>query len=99
MSEEVDKVAYQQFNFQIALDKIETLAHQNNELLDRVDELEKQLKEATDELNSYITHPLENKRFNNASAEADAAMKRFTAKLKKEINKNAKSKQSKGQPV
>ena len=99
MSEEVDRIGYQQLNFQIALDKIETLAHQNNELLDRVDELEKQLKEATDELNSYITHPLEDKRFNNASAEADAAMKRFTAKLKKEINKNAKSKQSKGQPV
>ena len=99
MSEEVDRVGYQQLNFQIALDKIETLAQQNNELLDRVDELEKQLKDATDELNNCITHPLEDKRFNNASAEADAAMKRFTAKLKKEINKNAKSKQSQGQPV
>jgi len=99
MSEEVDRIGYQQLNFQIALDKIETLAQQNNELLDKVDELEKQLKDARDGLNNCTTHPLEDKRFNNASAEADAAMKRFTAKLKKEINKNAKSKQSKGQPV
>ena len=99
MSEEGDRIGYQQLNFQIALDKIETLAQQNNELLDKVDELEKQLKDARDGLNNCTTHPLEDKRFNNASAEADAAMKRFTAKLKKEINKNAKSKQSKGQPV
>ena len=97
MSENVDKVAYQQFNFQIALDKIETLTQQNNELLDKIDELESELKENASKLNNEIVKPLE--RFDNISADADAAMKRFTTKLRKEINKNGKSKQSQGQPV
>ena len=87
---------YQQFNFQIALDKIEALTEQNNELLDQIDRLETQLK------NKEKTHGLReatSSRFEHISKEADAAMKRFTAKLNKEINKNAKSKQSKRQPV
>jgi len=91
-----DKVAYQQFNFQIALEKIETLTEQNNELLDTIDRLEKQLKDNT----IGMTHSLretENNRFTKVSKEADAAMQRFTTKLRKELN--AKSKQSKRESV
>ena len=92
------------FNFEIALEKIDTLTKQNNELLDTIDRLEIQLKETASELNGRIVKPLtvddlRTERFNNVNKEADAAMKRFTTKLRKEINKNAKSKQSQGQPV
>ena len=85
------------FNFEIALEKIDTLTKQNNELLDKIDELEVKLE------NLRSPYPIEpntaTTRYNNISREADAAMKRFTTKLKKEISKNAKSKQSKRQPV
>jgi len=91
------------FNFEIALEKIDTLTKQNNELLDTIDRLEIQLKETASELNDRIVKPLtvddlRTERFNNVNKEADAAMKRFTTKLRKEL-KNAKSKQSQGQPV
>ena len=91
-------------NFEIALEKINTLTKQNNELLDKVDELEAQLKDTITELNNNLIKPLtveeiRSNRFENISTEADAAMERFTAKIKKEINKNAKSKQSQRQPV
>ena len=90
-------------NFEIALEKIDTLTKHNNELLDIIDELEFQLKEVTIELNNKAVEPLEldnmhQKRFNDVNIEADAAMKRFTTKLKREL-KNAKSKQSQRQPV
>ena len=90
-------------NFEIALEKIDTLTKHNNELLDIIDELEFQLKEVTIELNNKAVKPLEldnirQKRFNDVNIEADAAMKRFTTKLKREL-KNAKSKQSQRQPV
>ena len=48
MEKEVN--TYQQFNFQIALEKIETLTQQNNELLDTVERLENQLNVTTEEL-------------------------------------------------
>ena len=91
-------------NFEIALEKIDTLTKQNNELLDTIDQLEIQLKETASELNGRIVKPLtvddlRTERFNTVNKEADAAMKRFTAKLRKELDKNAKSKQSKRQPV
>ena len=91
------------FNFEIALEKIDTLTKQNNELLDTIDRLEIQLKETASELNGRIVKPLtvddlRTERFNTVNKEADAAMKRFTAKLRKEL-KNAKSKQSQGQSV
>ena len=85
------------FNFEIALEKIDTLTNQNNELLDKIDELEAKLESSK---SSHIIKPdTATTRYNNVSREADKAMKRFTAKLNKEINKNAKSKQSKRQPV
>ena len=91
------------FNFEIALEKIDTLTKQNNELLDTIDALEVQLKETALELKNKTVKPLtvddlREKRFNAVNKEADAAMKRFTTKLKKEL-KNAKSKQSKRQSV
>ena len=84
-------------NFEIALEKIDTLTKQNNDLLDSLDQLEIQLEEAKSstpiKLDTAMT------RYDTISREADAAMKRFTAKLKKETSKYAKSKQSKRQPV
>ena len=84
-------------NFEIALEKIDILTKQNNELLDKIDDLEIKLEKA--KLPDVIKLDTATTRYNNISREADAAMKRFTAKLNKEINKNAKSKQSKRQPV
>ena len=88
---------HQQFNFSIALEKIETLTEHNNELLDTVDRLEKQLKEQNTETTHSLREP-QNNRFENIAEEADAAMKRFTTKLRKEL-KNAKPKQSKRKSV
>tara|TARA_Y100000310_G_scaffold325349_1_gene388694 strand:+ start:713 stop:1000 length:288 start_codon:yes stop_codon:yes gene_type:complete len=88
---------YQGFNFQIALEKIETLTQQNNELLDTIDRLEEQLKNNSVKMTHSLREPTSN-RFTKISKEADAAMKRFTTKLRKELS-NAKSKQSKGEPV
>ena len=96
MEEEVN--TYQQFNFQIALDKIEALTEQNNELLDTIDRLENQLKNNNVEITHSLREP-EGKRFEKVAKEADDAMKRFTAKLRKELSKNGKSKQGKGKSV
>ena len=83
-------------NFEIALEKINTLTKQNNELLDSLDQLEIQLKEAK---SSNITKPeTATTRYNNISREADKAMKRYKEYLKKAF-KSVKSKQSKRQPV
>ena len=93
-----DKAAYQQFNFQIAIDKIESLTEQNNELLDTVDRLEMQLKDRNAEMNHVLREP-ENSRFEKISEKADAAMRRFTTKLRKELSNNGKSKQGQGKSV
>ena len=84
-------------NFEIALEKIDTLTKHNNELLDTIDQLEIKLEKARSP--KPIEPDTATTRYNNISREADKAMKRFTGKLRKEINKNAKSKQSQGQPV
>ena len=89
---------YQQFNFQIALEKIETLTQQNNELLDQIDRLETQLKNAGEITTHGLREPKDSK-FEHISKEADAAMERFTNKLRKELKKNGKSEQGKGEPV
>ena len=85
-------------NFEIALEKIDILTKHNNELLDEIDQLENRI----DVLilgNSLIEPDTATTRYDNILKEADKAMKRFTTKLKKEIDKNAKSKQSQRQPV
>ena len=84
------------FNFEIALEKIDTLSKHNNELLDKIDELETILEDSR--LPHIIQPESVDTRFNNISRDADVAMKRFTSKLRKEL-KNAKSKQSQGQSV
>ena len=93
LDEDGDLGTYLKFNFENAITIIDKLTKDNNALLDKIEELEAKL-------NKPITikkQPISS-RFNKASKEADSAMKRFTAKLRKELN-NAKSKQSQGQPV
>ena len=86
-------------NFEIALIKIDTLTKHNNELLDKVDELESQLEKAKLTVDNEIIEPyIPQNKFHDVSKEADAAMKRFTTKLRKGLS-NAKSKQSQGEPV
>ena len=93
MERDGDLGTYLKFNFENALTIIDRLTKENHELLDRVEELEVKLNKPITIKNQPISD-----RFNKASEEANAAMKRFTAKLRKELN-NAKSKQSQGQPV
>ena len=87
-------------NFEIALEKIDTLTKHNNELLDEIDQLENRIDILilSDSL-AEIEPDTATTRYDNISREADKAMKRFTGKLRKEIDKNAKSKQSQRQPV
>ena len=93
MEREGDLGTYLKFNFENAIAIIDKLTKDNNALLDRIEELEIQLNKPITTKRKPISD-----RFYEASEEADAAMKRFTAKLRKELN-NAKSKQSQGQPV
>ena len=93
MERDGDLGNYLKFNFENAIAIIDRLTKENHELLDRIEELETKL-------NNPITvksQPISN-RFHKASEEADAAMRRFTTKLRKGLN-NAKSKQSQGQSV
>ena len=93
MERDDDLGNYLKFNFENAIEIIDKLTKDNNALLDKIEELEVKL-------NKPITikkQPISS-RFNKVSEEANAAMKRFTTKLRKELD-NAKSKQSQGQPV
>ena len=83
-------------NFEIALEKINTLSQHNQSLLDKVQDLEYELSQSKtkDKIESVTTQS----RFDNISAGAEAAMKRYKEYLKKEF-KSVKSKQSKRQPV
>ena len=83
-------------NFEIALEKINTLSEHNQALLDKVQTLEFQLSQSKAEIEIPYTNSED--RFRNVSAGADEAMKRYKEYLKKEF-KNAKSKQSQRQPV
>ena len=86
-------------NFEIALEKINTLTEHNNDLLSRVEELESKLRDVKLESNHVIIEPItEEVRFKNIANEADKAMKKYKQYLKREF-KNAKSKQSQGEPV
>ena len=93
MEREGDLGNYLRFNFENAIEIIDKLTKDNNDLIDKVEKLEIKL-------NRPITikqAPIRS-RFNQVSKEANSAMKRFTTKLRKELD-NAKSKQSQGQPV
>ena len=97
MDRDGDLGNYLRFNFENAVEMIDKLTKDNNSLLDKIEELETKLY---DKIKPSITmkEPLRS-RFAQTSKEAKDAMKRYTTKLKKEIDKNAKSKQSQGQPV
>tara|TARA_R110000824_G_scaffold326801_3_gene513744 strand:- start:904 stop:1209 length:306 start_codon:yes stop_codon:yes gene_type:complete len=93
LNEDGDLGTYLKFNFENAITIIDKLTKDNNALLDKIEELEIKL----DKPITIKKQPISS-RFNAVSKEADTAMKRFTAKLRKELD-NAKSKQSKRQPV
>ena len=93
MERDGDLGNYLKFNFENAIEIIDKLTKDNNALLDKIEELEAKLNKPITIKNQPISA-----RFHKASEEADVAMKRFTAKLRKELD-NAKSKQSQGQPV
>ena len=93
MERDGDLGTYLKFNFENAIEIIDKLTKDNNALLDKVEELEIKLDKPVTITNKPISD-----RFHKASKEADAAMKRFTDKIRKELD-NAKSKQSQRQPV
>ena len=93
MEREGDLGNYLRFNFENAIEIIDKLTKDNNALLDKLEEAEAKLNKPITIKNQPISS-----RFNAVSKEANAAMKRFTTKLRKEL-KDAKSKQSQGQPV
>ena len=93
MERDGDLGTYLRFNFENAIEIIDKLTKDNHALLDRLEEAEAKLNKPTTIRNKPISD-----RFHKASEEANAAMKRFTTKLRKELD-NAKSKQSQGQPV
>ena len=93
LDEDGDLGTYLKFNFENAIEIIDKLTKDNNALLDKIEELETKLDKPI-----IIKTKTISSRFNKASKNADLAMERFTAKLRKEL-KDAKSKQSQGQPV
>ena len=97
MEREGDLGNYLRFNFENAIEIIDKLTKDNNSLLDKIEELETKLYNKIKP--SIMTKEPLQSRFAEISKEAKAAMERYTAKIKKELNKNAKSKQSQGQPV
>ena len=97
MERDGDLGNYLRFNFENAVEMIDKLTKDNNSLLDKIEELETKLSNKIKP--AIITKEPLQSRFAKVSEEAKAAMERYTAKLKKELNKNAKSKQSQGQPV
>jgi benzoyl-CoA reductase/2-hydroxyglutaryl-CoA dehydratase subunit BcrC/BadD/HgdB len=80
-------------NFEIALEKINTLTKHNQALMDKIQTLEYKLSQS-----NVVIEDTPQRRFDNVSKEADDAMNRYKQFLRKEF-KNAKSKQSEGQPV
>ena len=82
-------------NFEIALEKINTLTDQNHELMNKIEQLEFEIAKKNE---VKITPITAESRFEDITDGADGAMKRYQQFLKKEFP-NAKSKQSKRQPV
>ena len=93
MERDGDLGNYLRFNFENAIEIIDKLTKDNNALLDKLEIAEAKLNKPT----AIKQEPIHS-RFNQVSKEANSAMQRFTTKLRKEL-KNAKSKQSQGQPV
>ena len=87
-------------NFDIALDKIETLTKHNNELLDKIEDLESKLRKLNGSNESHIVTAFEPavKRLDDISKGAEGAIERYKHYLRKEFP-SAQSKQAKRQPV
>ena len=81
-------------NFEIALEKIDTLSKHNQALMDQIQDLEYRISQ----FKTRIKTNTPESRFKDISAGAEKAMNRYKQFLRKEF-KNAKSKQSEGQPV
>ena len=86
MEREGDLGNYLRFNFENAIEIIDKLTKDNNNLIDKLEVAESKLNKPT-----IIPREPIRSRFTQVSEEANAAMKRFTTKLRKEL-KDAKSK-------
>ena len=81
-------------NFEIALEKIDTLSKHNQALMDQIQDLEYRISQSKTRIKTNTPES----RFKDISAGAEKAMNRYKQFLRKEF-KNAKSKQSQRQPV
>ena len=81
-------------NFEIALEKIDTLTNQNHELMNKIEHLESEIAKDKEIKIKPITSE---RRFESITDDADLAMERYKTFLRKEF-KSAKSKQSQRQP-
>ena len=79
--------------FQKALLEIKKLVQEKNNLLEIIQNLKISLHNATKQLSDLKLNKI------NHTAEAEEAMKRYTDKLRKESEQNAKQKQSKRKQV
>ena len=83
-------------NFEIALEKIESLTEDNNYLMNEISKLKSEIAKAQEvSISSYNGDDI---RFKNIMSGADKAMDRYKTFLKKEFP-NAKSKQTKRKSV
>ena len=82
-------------NFEIALERIDTLSDHNQKLMDKIQELESKLNDREEK---SFTINSNSERFEQISEGADKAIQRYKTFLNKEFI-NAKSKQSKRQSV
>ena len=87
-----------QENFEKALETIDALSEQNEALMDKIQNLKFKLSLSESEIKPVESSPIDEKRYEEISAGAEAAMKRYKQFLKKEFP-HAKSKQSKRQSV
>ena len=83
-------------NFEIALEKIESLTEDNNHLMNEISKLKSEIAKAQEV--SISSYSGEDRRFKNIMSGADKAMERYKTFLKKEFP-NAKSKQTKRKSV
>ena len=82
-------------NFEIALEKINTLSDQNHDLMNQIEQLKSEIAKRDKIKIEPITSE---ERFESITDDADAAIKRYKQFLRKEFPR-AKSKQSQRQPV
>ena len=87
-----------QENFEKALETINALSEQNEALMDEIQNLKLKLSLSESEIKPADSSPIDEERYKQISAGAEAAMNRYKQFLKKEFP-NAKSKQTERQSV